>query len=852
MEIPVQRPSPPRPRRWLPWLAGGALVLTALAVWLASSVDAPRGAPGGRPPAPERITLAIGEKSFAQLAEKRAEALRTGILRSEDADFVPAEVSAGGATFKAKLRLKGDWTDHLMGEQWSFRVELEDGALGGLRRFSLQLPARRSYVYEWLFHELLRREGLVALRYRFAPVTLRRMSGGRATVERDLGLYAVEEGFSKELIESSREREGVLAKIDENVLWDARNSLIGLGLPFDGYGDPQLTGADAHRVDVFTPGAVLGSPGLAAQFRTAKNLLQGYRDGVLDADQVFDAERLGAFMVVANLTGSLHGLAYHNLRFYYNPVTSRLEPVGFDGSSEGAITQATPWYLRRDTAYWTAFARAIERMAAPAAFAERMAGLDAPLAANAALLAAAYTDATYQPRVLEANRRVLWHAVHPPRAIQPFFVDGGAGFLELEVRTLTSFPVEIVGLSYLGKRDIAAPARAVIVSGGGRVPTPVRFELPESLKHLFTEKKKRKTGFDVKRDLPEMRVAYRIAGTSEVRYEPIVPWRERDPGFAAGDVLRTPPNVAAFPFLFVDEKHKTITFQSGDRTLAETLIIPPGYLVRAAEGLRLNLTQGAAIISFSPLAFTGTAERPVYIFSAAGDGQGLAVLRAGRRSVLDHVVFENLSNPETAGWSLTASVMFYESPVTIRDSVFLKNRCEDALNVMRADVQMSGGEFRDTQADAFDGDFVTGAVAGTRFTNPGNDGIDVSGSNLTVRDVVVRNPGDKGVSAGEGTTLRIANLTVIGGEIAVAAKDRSTVTLQGAAITGARLGFTAYQKKPEYGPAFIYASGVSAANVPTLHLVAAGSVLELEGRRVPASREVKARMYGVEFGKASR
>ena len=42
-------------------------------------------------------------------------------------------------------------------------------------------------------------------------------------------------------------------------------------------------------------------------------------------------QKLAGFMAVTDLFGSKpHALEYRNMRLYYNPATSRLEPIGFD------------------------------------------------------------------------------------------------------------------------------------------------------------------------------------------------------------------------------------------------------------------------------------------------------------------------------------------------------------------------------------------------------------------------------------------------------------------------------------------------------------------------------------------
>ena len=51
---------------------------------------------------------------------------------------------------------------------------------------------------------------------------------------------------------------------------------------------------------------------------------------------------------------------------------------------------------------------------------------------------------------------------------------------------------------------------------------------------------------------------------------------------------------------------------------------------------------------------------------------------------------------------------------------------------------MTDTRFEDTQSDAFDGDFVTGTIERCTFLNAGNDGIDVSGSKLAIKDIIIK------------------------------------------------------------------------------------------------------------------
>ena len=133
-------------------------------------------------------TLAIDLKFkyYRQMLEKRDEALRVGILQTTDADYVPATVTLNnGQKMDAEIRLKGDWTDHLEGEKWSFRIHLkeDDAQVLGFRQFSIQTPETRNFLYEWAMHQNLAEEDVLTTRYDFVNVML----NGEL-----LGIYAIE------------------------------------------------------------------------------------------------------------------------------------------------------------------------------------------------------------------------------------------------------------------------------------------------------------------------------------------------------------------------------------------------------------------------------------------------------------------------------------------------------------------------------------------------------------------------------------------------------------------------------------------------------------------------------------
>ena len=247
----------------------------------------------------------------------------------------------------------------------------------------------------------------------------------------------------------------------------------------------------------------------------------------------------------------------------------------------------------------------------------------------------------------------------------------------------------------------------------------------------------------------------------------------------------------------------------------------------------------------------GNKNQPIQILSSDGMGQGILVLGAKEKSTLRHVSIDGLTHPKHGDWSVTGAVTFYESPVSLSYVSISNNSCEDALNIVRTNFTMVQSTISNTQSDAFDGDFVTGTISDSRFDNLGNDAIDISGSDLTIKNVVVSNAGDKGLSAGEDSQMKVTDVEISNSEIGVAGKDLSIVDIKRITIKDTKLGFTAFKKKPEFGPSSITVINHVLENLEMNYLIESSSSLIVNGEKIETTQNVKDRMYGVEFGVSS-
>ncbi|RMG87102.1 MAG: hypothetical protein D6714_03025 [Bacteroidetes bacterium] len=797
-----------------------------------------------------QIELVVSQKNFLKLKKKRDHAVRDGILISSEDDFVRAKVRYEGKLYKAKIRLKGDWTDHLEDNKWSFRVILDSGqTIRGMRKFSLHHPKARNYIGEWIFHELLRRGGLLNLQYDFVNVQMTvRDALGEETM--DWGLYAIEEGFDKYLLERNERREGPIVKVEENILWEERLKFVKDGLNLAEIPRQMFFEDDELPVVPFSAGKILADSTMKKAFLLARDAFSAFLHREVPPSRVYDVEQLARFNAVCALLGSSHALNIHNLRAYLNPVTARLEPIGFDANA----WQRNYWMplffgAENDLEYLRALGHELEEMLSDKYNFDaiyNMPGLKTRLAA----LENAFPEYHFDREVLRINRANIRNAIFPAHCMNLFFEKLEGNRLEVSVEHFGRFPSEILELRDENNRTFARPAAETIILPKAR--QTIVFILDENYKKLFVRKKMKRATFDLQKDLEKMRVLYRVAGTSVLKKEKIFGWEARKEAYKASGPFAHAPTFRNFDFLEVDDENKTITCKQGVWRLKTELLIPEGWLFKIYGGTRLDVTYfKAQIISRSPVWFEGTADNPVEIVSGSGSGSGLLVLETADTSVLRHCVFSNLRYPVATGWALTGAVNFYRAPVKISNTVFAQSQSEDALNIIRSWFEMTDVVFRETKSDAFDGDFVRGTIRNASFFAPGNDAIDVSGSTIEVENVEIIRAGDKGLSGGEGSHIAARNVRISDSEIGIASKDNSEITLDSVFLQNNKLGFTAFQKKPEFGPAQIIAQKVILEKNGEPWLIEAGSELRIDGKRVETTTHVKDRMYGNEFGKAS-
>jgi hypothetical protein len=575
----------------------------------------------------------------------------------------------------------------------------------------------------------------------------------------------------------------------------------------------------------------------------ATQLLKDFISKKATLDEVFNIQKLALFNALRNV---FIDNCTKEVYFIYNSDDNLLEPFYADSN----CLQIAQKFVRKSNIenndYLRAFAKALDEVSNINYYSTFLKG-NISFKNELALINNYDTNVFFNYDIIRVNQKLIKKSLNPSSALKVELISVDSQKMIASAFNISDYPIEVLGLNHLDKKVITrlSPIREIL---SGQKDTII-ITLPRSFENLFVSKKKKVTGFVLPKHIYQLNIQYRISGVNKTHTTSIIPYQKT--GTVEDDLFRTPAYINNHRYIVIDEEKKEISFSKDSVVISSPLVIQKGYTFKINPGTIVNIIDGGKIISHSPLSFLGAKNSPIKIYSSDGRGQGLLVLSEQKKSILKYVVFDQLRNPTHGSWGITGAVTFYESPVDLEYVSVKNNKCEDALNIVRTNFIMNQVAISNTQSDAFDGDFVKGSILNCQFDNLGNDAIDVSGSDLIIKNVIISNAGDKGLSAGENSKMTIDGVDISNSAIAIAGKDLSIVNAKNLKISNTKLGFTAFQKKPEFGPSKITVQGISMTGVETKYLIESSSSLIVDNKKIETTQNVKDRMYGVEFGVSS-
>jgi hypothetical protein len=789
------------------------------------------------------LNIYITDGRLSQIKQLRARTLNAvrPIYFSKDQDWVKGLVVFDDGKVKIKkkvfLRLKG----RIAGDHWghprkhSMRIKVRNGgSIMGMTKFSMQSASQRSYQYEPLMLNMMRRLGVIAPRYVFVDARIN---------DQVVGIMALEEHFTKEMLEYGRRREGPVVAVDMNWMWeqadqnynnngsrDRSTNLLAWDYPVKSYQSRNFAHYTARGVNTVR----------------AMSLFRDYRNGEIFGSDAFDLDVLSRWWIIVNIWQTWHSLEDSNRRHYFNPITSRLEPIAYDGSSwlglnrqwrlligddvKSVLTNPTfkeltfkniqiistmlgssefrNWLIDRQS--WYIDLISIDGSIAPPISIQQ---LERSLHEFAAEVDKVFIE-TESVGVVEGGRdkRGLRRSDDDPihmgqfqkndnllvRHVRPFWFLSEDS-VSIEIKNLTLYPI-IVSSIFSSKRP-----EMNMLKENARIPV----FLEKSEDHIF-----RLSLTNIPRLSPNDEVVVEYWYRDKKYTKPVFhQFRNYLSGYSQEEATNSwfeQNNVT------IDPIRQQLTFPAGNYILNERMETQPGWTVKFLPGVRLEFRSGGTLKINGPLLALGSPTRPVTLVvsstadrGALGTWGGILVVNSGEQSVLQHthvIGTPNQSLPNSQdSHGLTGCVTFYNSRVRIIDSLFSNLQCEDALNIINSGFEISNTKFVDARSDAFDSDFSNGTVVGSSFRRVGGDGIDLAGSNVEVRGTQLAHIGDKAFSVGEKSFVEINQSVINYARIGVASKDQSIATIKNSDFNNI-LGSTlmTYVKKEEYGPSELH------------------------------------------------
>jgi hypothetical protein len=577
--------------------------------------------------------------------------------------------------------------------------------------------------------------------------------------------------------------------------------------------------------------------------------MRGFLAGDLSPDEVFEVELMARFMAICEVWRTSHPIAWHNLRFYFNPLTSRLEPVGFDGNIQGAphapglVTAEggfTPMLLA-DAAFREMFTRELVRVATEMgdgtieAWARPIEAELVPQLQEGFDWIAPMRFESLVPRAkkLASITRENFGLFLPPLGDPDMrFPDPIRIFLcedcrnpRVEIVNNLPVPVRVHSMTFTRKTGVPASVSEPTVRStfpieipatkSMQIPAPVYLEL-ESAADLASFKVEgvAQVNGQAQQNTVRARRYYAAIDASPL------------PEVTLEEALRT------HEFLQTSDDQQSVFVSPGVWEVTAPLIIPRGLGLTISAGTELRFPEGGILVSSGPLRFEGTAEQPVRLAPIAGSDSwgGLVSWRSDSPHLWRHVVVERTSGFSRVGWRLTGGVTLRRAEIEISDSLFIGNRSEDALNMIRSRFELVDVEFHDASSDALDADFSDGVIRRGRFVQIGGDGIDVSGAEIEVDGTILTDISDKAISVGEASQLTARNVEIERVGTGAASKDASELVFEDSTVKdAATAGVSVYTKKPVFGPARARVERVQMENVALPALVQAGSSATLDG-----------------------
>jgi len=786
----------------------------------------------------DKVYLDIKFLDFKKLNDNRNIALKNNIIHPEYNKNINATIKYKDQLFPVRIKLKGGVVRYHLGENWSFKVKTIKSNLFGLNDFALMHAERRNYLLEWYARKMSKEEGLIYKDYKFINLYIN---------GENKGIYVMDENYTEALSVKNNRREGIYVRFgsDINFYWDGTGKF-----PYDDESalsyQIELNGCCGREdslqqtnIDVLNQQINSNSKKETIKnFNIAKRLLEDFRRNKKKPEEIFDLDLMAKNFALSDLLGSWHGMHWGNMKFYFDPISLKLEPIMDDNYNE--LDNYSAKYRTMRIADSFNYSLLYERLFKSKLFVEkyifylkRYSDPEFLLNFNNKIKKDLNTNLSYVNKFktfysfphyhIEENRKRLEKFLNPYQPLYFSLWNKNINEIIFKIGNTSMLPVKISKIEIIDNNNqlslIDLTKEKSLLNTN--YIEPRFFKKPIEYKYL-------KFDLNLQEQIKKITLHYSIAGLDKILSKtidyPMITKKVDDITF--NDNLDTTSN-----FDFLEFFQNQILIKRGDFSITEDLIIPKDKELIIAAGARINLLNGSKIISNSRIIAEGTPNDPIKIYSSDNLGQCLLVLNEERESVLRYVYFNNLSNCSDSRMELTGSINFYKTKVLMDNIYFIDNiKGDDYLNIINSKFNFSNLFFENVNADALDIDYSKGKIENINITESKNDALDLSNSSLEIKNFEAKNIGDKGISVGENSYLFGHNIFIDKSFLGLASKDQSEIEIENLVITNSNIGLASYIKKNEYNSSTININKLTTSNNLQDFFFEEGSKIKIDGK----------------------
>ena len=735
-------------------------------------------------------------------------------------------LSNNGNNFKVKLRSKGDRTIHYRNiNSMSFKADIRgEEKFKGMEEFSIQSPIIRNYTSELLAAKIMRKENIISPRNYYVRFYI----NGEYK-----GIRHIEEGFSRELIEFHQRRYGPIFSIEEKFGKKFKNAIFDLH-------DSKYWNKDKSEIN------------LATQART---ILESSKTNTEYIKKYFDLNKWAKYFAIVDAFGLWHGSMPKSVKYFLNPVTGLIEPIFYDGHLNATrILENYNFYkiYEKENIYCAFICDPNEN------FYKNFFGTHEKPNDEFYSKYISHLKRISDPKYIRDNVNPIWKNLSTERGnlykefwridrisnpgIMPHIAPWNKiikriNKINKDLKNSDLINPEII----IEERDLKIVSLKNIYSD---IPLTIKLKCSENnyeTKNFTLIKDKEIRIFNDQINSCELNnISYSI-NSSQSSYN-------IKNGYITDYDLKAKKNKK-----ISELKESKIVFNKGFNKFDPEIDMNNKNIIFKPNSILCLNENSIFQIKNSQVKFEGTSEKPVVIKNCLNSAQRSGSLIIENSKIyISNLITNNLVKPKIKLRSLESGINIINSDLNIKKLTSNNSFSEDAINLINSKVNAKNINILNSISDGIDSDFSTIIIENINCKNIANDCFDSSFTNGIIDNIQAIDIGDKAISAGESSILKIANSNVNNAEIGLAVKDSSKVNIDNYIFKNVKLPITTYIKKEEFSSPILFIKSISVNNKDKENfLISNDSIVTIEGEKIKTylqSKNIKKLLYGNQFG----